>query len=110
MIDGGFPVYILDDNSILYEVSSKTHPEFWEATVAQVVSDKFHVSKSAIANLPYCQRRGRVVGSTFYCGEKIGKKLFNKISKAVGIRFTLRFDEHETRCPLELAEFRGLIS
>lgn len=110
MIDGGFPVYILDDDTILYEVSSKTHPEFWEATVADVVSDKFNMPKSKIDNLPYCQRRGRVVGVTFYCGESINKKLLNQVSKAVGVKLSLRYDEHETRCSYELAEFRGLKS
>lgn len=110
MIDGGFPIYILDDDTILYEVSSKTHPEFWEATVAQAMATKFGLAKSDIINLPYCQRRGRVVGNTFYCGEKISKKLLIRISKAVGVKLVARYDEHESRCSLELADLRGLVS
>lgn len=39
MIDGGFPIYILDDDTILFEVSSKTHPEYWEDTVVDLVAD-----------------------------------------------------------------------
>ena len=91
-----FPIYILDDNEILFTKQDKTHPEFWEETVAPHVAKKMNIPLREIINLPYCQRRGRIVGERFYCGEVLDKAMINKISKLVGEEISFVFDEHES--------------
>jgi len=69
MIDGGFPVYLLDDGSVFFAREDLGHTEFWERDVALEASRRLGVPLDGIMNLPYCQRRGRVVGGVLYCGE-----------------------------------------
>lgn len=107
-IDGGFPVYILDDDTIVYIEKDCDHLTFWNNTVKYLVSKKFNVSLQEIENLPYCQRRARVVGSRIYCGENVSKKLLKKIEKILKMNLILCFDEHESRCPISVSEFKGL--
>lgn len=109
-IDGGFPVYILDDDTIIFLKEDIGHVEFWEQHVSLVASKKFNISRHLIKNLPYCQRRGRVVLNNFYCGEKISKKLIGNIEKTLGCKLKFVYDDHETRCPFETSSFNGLIS
>jgi len=109
-IEGGFPIYILDDDSILFIKKDMSHSKFWEKIVAKTVADKYLISTSDIINLPYCQRRARIVGNKLYCGEKLSKKLINKIEKEVDIKLIYIFDEHETRCKISVSEFNVLKS
>lgn len=107
--DGGFPIYILDDDTVLYSKEDTDHPLYWEDVVSKIVSEKYGVERSKILNLPYAQRRARIVGDKLYFGEEISKDLLSKIEKTLNKKLNLVYDEHETRCPYELAEFKGLI-
>jgi hypothetical protein len=107
-IEGGFPIYILDDGSILFIKKDLSHSKFWRNQIAAVVAKKFSVPLAEILNLPYCQRRARIVENKLYCGEKLSKKLIKKIEIAVGIKLKHFYDEHETRCPINLGQFRAL--
>lgn len=107
-MDGGFPIYILDDESILFIKKDLSHSKFWQNQVAAVVAKKFSVPLAEILNLPYCQRRARIVGRNLYCGEKLSKKLIKKIESAVGSKLNYCYDEHETRCEISLGQFKAL--
>lgn len=107
-LEGGFPIYILDDDTILYIEEDKNHVDYWYETVAKIVADKHGIVTRKLVNLPYCQRRARVVGNRFYCGEKLTKKLFQNIEKILKRKLKYVYDEHETRCEINLAEFKGL--
>lgn len=107
-MDGGFPVYLLDDDTILYLREDLTHIEFWDRVVSGVVSEKTGIVRRKLRNLPYCQRRARVVGNKFYCGEHISGELFDRIEVELQMRLRYVYDEHETRCPISVYEFKGL--
>jgi hypothetical protein len=108
MIDGGFPIYILDDDSIFFVKRDMSHSKFWEKIVAKIVAKKYSISTCDIINLPYSQRRARVVNNKLYCGEKLSKKLLEKIQKEIGIKVSCVYDEHETRCKISVSEFNSL--
>ena len=73
-----FPVYIIDDGKIFFkEEKDFGHNEFWEEEVSLYVAKKFKVSLQHIINLPYCQKRGRLVNEKFYFGEKPNKLIKN---------------------------------
>lgn len=107
-IDGGFPIYILDDDCILFIKKDMSHSKFWEKVVAKIVAEKYLISTADIINIPYCQRRARIVDNKLYCGEKLSKKLIAKIEKEVGFKLNYVFDEHETRCKINVSEFNAL--
>ena len=109
-LDGGFPIYILDDDTILYIEEDLNHVDYWHDIVSKIVADKHGILRKRLLNLPYCQRRARVIGNSFYCGEKITKKLIKKIEKILNRKLKYIYDEHETRCELNVAEFNGLKS
>ena len=104
--EGGFPLYILDDDTLIIVVSDTSHCDFWESTVAAVVAEKHELPLPAILNLPYCQRRARIVGNRLYCGEEVSPALLRSIEAATGRTLKLIYDEHETRCLISVAEFR----
>lgn len=106
--DGGFPVYILDDDTILYIKEDLNHVDYWCDFVSKIVSERHGIPRKKLINLPYCQRRARVVENKFYCGEKIKKDLFKTIEKKLGRKLKYVYDEHETRCEFNLAEFKSL--
>jgi hypothetical protein len=103
-----FPIYILDDSTILYTKTDLNHVDYWYDTVSKIVSEKHGIPKRKLQNLPYCQKRARVVDNKLYCGEKLSKKIHNKIEKTLNMKLKIVYDEHETRCPHELAEFKAL--
>jgi hypothetical protein len=107
--EGGFPLYILDDDTLVVVVSDMSHCEFWESTVAAIVAEERGLRLSAILNLPYCQRRARIVGNRLYCGEDVSPALLRSIEAATGRTLKLVYDEHETRCPISVAEFKSLV-
>jgi hypothetical protein len=107
-MDGGFPIYILDDESILFIKKDLSHSKFWQMQVAAVVAKKFSVPLADILNLPYCQRRARIVSYRLYCGERLSKKLIKKIENTVGLKLNYCYDEHETRCEISLGHFKAL--
>jgi len=105
--EGGFPLYILEDDTLIVLVSDVSHCEFWGSTVAAIVAEAHGLRLSAILNLPYCQRRARIVGNKLYCGEDLSPALLQGIEAATGRTLTLVYDEHETRCPISVAEIHG---
>jgi len=107
-LDGGFPLYILDDETIIYIFADWDHSKLWRNFVCKEVSVKYGISFVELFNMPYCQRRGRVVGKNLFCGEKITKKLFLRIKKILGMDLVLCYDEHETRCELSVARLESL--
>ena len=40
---GGFPLYILDDDTLVIIVADVSHSEFWESTVAAIVAKEHGV-------------------------------------------------------------------
>ena len=107
-IEGGFPLYILDDDTLVVVEDDMSHSEFWESTVAAIVAKEHGIPVSAILNLPYCQRRARIVGNRLYCGEDMSAILLQSIRAATKRKLQLVYDEHEQRCPLSVAEFKTL--
>lgn len=107
-VDTGFPIYILDDDTILYTKKDLNHVDYWDKIVSKTVAEKYGILQKKLVNLPYCQRRARVVGNNFYCGEKIKKDLFKLIEKKIGRRLKYVYDEHETRCEYNVAELKAL--
>lgn len=103
-----FPIYILDDETILHTKEDVNHVDYWHDTVSKTVAEKHGIPRRKLLNLPYCQRRARIVGNRLYYGEKISKKLHAKIEKTLGMKLKVAHDEHETRCPINLAEFKAL--
>ena len=108
--DGGFPVYILDTGDILYTIEDKNHVDYWEETVHQIVAAKLKVPRSEIRNMPYCQKRARVVGNILYCGDKLSKATLRKINKLLGCELILKFDDHEVCCDVSRRYLKGLRS
>jgi len=107
--EGGFPLYILDDDTLVFVVSDMSHCEFWEGAGAAIVAEERGLCPSSILNLPYCQRRARIVGNRLYCGEKVSPALLRSIEDATERTLNLTYDEHETRCPVSVVEFRLLV-
>ena len=108
-IDGGFPIYILDDDSVFFLKKDIGHVKFWEKVVSKILEKKYSISAKEIINLPYCQRRARIVGNILYCGEKLSKKIIRKIEKEVNIKLIYKYEEHETRCKFEISKLKNII-
>jgi hypothetical protein len=108
-----YPIYILDDDTIVFP-SGKIdidHSAFWETTVAEIVARHHRIPLEDLLNLPYCQRRARIVGQNVLYGERPTKKLLRLIEKAVGekgLRFV--YDDHEKRLDSDVLEFTALIA
>ena len=110
-----FPVYILEfdgENQIVFpdDRSDIPHTQFWENVVAPVAARKFRVSVAELCNLPYCQRRARIVvtddAAIAYYGEKQSAELLRQLAVATGLpNLKWRHDEHECRLDLDVAEF-----
>jgi len=45
--EGGFPLSILDDDTLIFVVSDMSHCEFWESTVVAIVTEKHGLRPSA---------------------------------------------------------------
>lgn len=109
-----FPIYIIELDSQVKVVfpegrSDIGHSEFWEQSVASLVAGHYGVPQSSLANLPYCQRRARVVGNTVYYGEAAEEELLRLIRKAVGnVKLAFCYDDHEKRLREDVREFNRL--
>lgn len=102
------PVYILDDDTVVISDKDIPHVEFWEQTVCKILSQQLEVSERRLKNLPYCQRRGRAVGSNFYCGEYLSPKVVSCLKSQIDEDLRVVYDEHETRLFYDIALLRGL--
>lgn len=103
------PIYLLDDGSIVFTEEDLNHVEFWEQTVAAIVAKKHRISTKSILNLPYCQKRARVVKNTLYCGEEIDLETVYKIVLLLNRELTLKYDVHESRLPYDVSQFRAIV-
>ena len=107
-----FPIYILHLGPVIQIVFPETrvdldHPDFWEHTVCLLVARHVGVSPRRLANLPYCQRRARVVGNKVYYGETHDPALLRLICEALGnSEFLFCHDDHEKRLPEDVRRFR----
>ncbi len=110
-----YPIYILDlgleDYQIIFPEGKVDidHSQFWETIVARLVARHLRLPVEDVINLPYCQRRARILPPNVYYGEKPTKKLLKSIERAVGekgLRFV--YDDHEKRLEYDIEEFTFL--
>jgi hypothetical protein len=110
-----FPVYILklDDEWKIVFLDDKAdigHTDFWEQTVSQIVAKHYRIPAKRLTNLPYCQRRARVVGNKVYYGGKANPDLLQLVRKAVGNdKLVFVYDNHEKRLQEDVLQFRRLV-
>jgi hypothetical protein len=110
-----YPIYLLELGEEIRAVFPEDkqdigHADFWEQTASLLVAEHYKVPQRELANMPYCQRRGRIVGSTFYCGEKDGPEVLRLVRQAVGmVDLVLCFDDHEKRLREDVRTFRRLV-
>jgi hypothetical protein len=110
-----FPIYILklgDETKVVFPEDRKDigHTDFWEEKVAKIVVAYHKIPLKKLIDLPYCQRRARVVGTKVYYGERPDPVLLNAIRLALGDdRLVFAFDEHEKRLRDDVLEFRRLV-
>jgi len=115
MAKKSFPIYMLWLDDAWKVVFPKNHAdightEFWEQTVSHIVAQHFGIPQKKLDNLPYCQRRARVVGNTVYYGGRPDPTLLKAIRGALDSRsFFFTFDDHEKRLRADVAEFRQLV-
>ena len=99
----------------MYAVAGLTIGRSKANTVAAIVATHFGLSVKRLLNLPYCQRRARIVvredEAVVYYGERPSKKLLKLIAKSVGMpHLEWRSDEHEQRLDFDVAEFRRVVA
>jgi len=111
-----FPVYFLqlgDDLHVIVPEDRQDlgHTEFWEQTASHLVAQHYGIPQEPLANLPYCQRRGRVVGNTLYVGtRRPDPKLVKAVREAMGNDpLTFAHDAHERRLREDVRQFRRLV-
>lgn len=104
-----FPVYITDDGKVfLKKEKDLGHNEFWENEVSLYVAKKFKISLKELINLPYCQKRGRLVNDKFYFGEKVTKSVKSNLEKEIGQKIEIIYDDHEKMSKYDRFVFDGL--
>jgi predicted Zn-dependent protease len=109
-----FPLYILklDDTKVVLPDGKEDmgHSDFWEKAVSHVIARYYRIPQAKLLNLPYCQRRARVVGDKCYYGERTTPELLDLVRKEVGNeRLAFVFDDHEKRLREEVIQFRRLV-
>jgi hypothetical protein len=111
-----FPVYLLrfgDSWQVVFPKNKAdiSHSDFWEQTVSHVVADYYKIPQPKLANLPYCQRRARIVDRTVFYGGRPEPDLLQAIRKAAGNKdLVFCFDEHERRLKADVLALRKLIA
>jgi hypothetical protein len=86
------------------------HADFWENTVSVLVGARCNIPQVELANLPYCQRRARIVGDVVYYGGRPEPDLLEAIRKATGnAKLAFCYDEHERRLKEDVLELRKLV-
>ena len=74
-----------------------------------LVADFFHVPQAVLRDMPYCQRRARIVGNTVYYGEESDPVLLESICRAVGDdRLVFVHDDHEKRLRDDVRRFSAV--
>ena len=104
-----YPIYILDDDSIVFTKKDINHVDFWNEQVAKKVSEMYNIPVHRLLNIPYCQRRARIVGNNLFCGEKLSVDLVNKIKTVLNKKvLKVVYDQHETILPYDLIILNNL--
>lgn len=86
------------------------HTDFWEKTVAHLVAKHFKIPQAKLTNLPYSQRRARIVGNTVYYGGRPEPDVLQAVRQTTGNDLLVFcFDEHERRLREDVLEFRRLV-
>lgn len=110
-----FPVYLLkleEQWRIVFpnDRADIGHMDYWEQTISHIVAQHYGIPQKKLANLPYCQRRARIVDNKVYYGEKPDAELLNLLRKAVGNdQLVFVYEDHEKRLREDVLEFRRLI-
>ena len=113
-----YPLYLLQLGADLRVVFPEDrqdigHTDFWEQTVSHIVAKHYGIPQKSLTNLPYCQRRCRVVGNTVYYGERPDPELLRLLREAVGAvgkdELVFCFDEHERRLREDVRQFKRLV-
>jgi hypothetical protein len=110
-----FPIYILHLGASVQIVFPENredigHTDFWDDTVCLLVARHFQIPPRKLSNLPYCQRRARIVGNKVYYGETPDPDLLRLIREAIGNpELVFCYDDHEKRIPLEVLQFKRLV-
>jgi hypothetical protein len=112
---GCFPIYLLRLGPSIQVVVPENredldHPDFWEQTVCLLVARHFGIPPRKLANLPYCQRRARIVGNKVEYGEARDPELLRLICEALGNpELVFRYDDHEKRLRENVRDFKKLV-
>jgi hypothetical protein len=110
-----FPVYLLRlDNAwqiVLPDNKADVgHVDFWEQTVSRIVANHYRIPPTGLANLAYCQRRARIVGTKIYYGEQPDAELLTAIRDRVGNdQLVFVHDDHEKRLKEDVRQFKRLV-
>jgi hypothetical protein len=110
-----YPVYLLRLNDkwrVVFPEGKADigHTDFWEKTVSRTVADFYKIPRALLVNLPYSQRRARIVGDALYYGGRPDPDLLAAICTATGNRkLVFCFDEHERRLKEDVLTFRKLV-
>jgi hypothetical protein len=57
----------------------------------------YRIPVHRLLNIPYCQRRARIVGNILFCGEELSLDLVNKIKTVLNKKvLKVVYDQHET--------------
>ncbi len=110
-----YPIYILDLDSTIQIVfpdnrEDLPHPDFWEQTVCHLVARHFGIPSRRLANLPYCQRRARIVGNKVYYGETHDPDLLRLIREALAnSELVFCYDDHEKRLGGDVRQLERLV-
>lgn len=110
-----YPVYLLqlgDTIQVVFPEDKEDigHMDYWESVVSYLAAKLFNIPQAKLANLPYCQRRARIVDDRCLYGEKPDPALLNLIRQAVrhdNLAFV--YDDHEKRLKGDVLEFRKLV-
>jgi len=104
-----YPIYILDDDTIVFTKEDLNHVDFWNQKVAKKVSELYNIPVHRLLNIPYCQRRARIVGNILFCGEELSIDLINKIKTVLNKRvLKVVYDQHETVLPYDVMILNNL--
>jgi hypothetical protein len=84
----GYPLYLLlldDQWKVVFPTGKRDigHTDFWEQTVSRYVADHYKIPAIKLVNLPYSQRRARVVGDKVHYGEKADPELLKLIREVL---------------------------
>jgi hypothetical protein len=110
-----FPIYLLrlgDEWKVVFPMAKADigHTDFWEHTVSRIVAEHYQIPQFELLNLPYGQRRARVVGDKVFYGESPEPALLQVIRKVLGNEhLVFCHDEHEKRLREDVRQFRRLL-